>query len=262
MTRLRSERDTLNQQLADINQREKKAEEDQRGICDKYAGQGRPCSTRTTEIYAKYDKEREPVNAAIKSIDLKLNTPNTSNLDSASGEVKARLNDLIYENQIYRFAAMIYGYDDPTKMTAKQLNTFCFVWFGLIAFAVATLGPLLAICYYRIKYEAEVNRSPWNYLWRAARRFLLRLARRNKIVKIQQVERIVERAVEVPVEVIKEVMREVPVEKVVTAVHELVREVHVDKIVRVETPVEVKIKELIYVPIFTNDPDVLKGQPA
>ena len=54
--------------------------------------------------------------------------------------------------------------NDPTKMTAKQLNTFCFVWFGLIAFAVATLGPLLAICYYRIKYEAEVNRSPWNYL--------------------------------------------------------------------------------------------------
>jgi hypothetical protein len=33
---------------------------------------------------------------------------------------------------------MIYGYDDP--------------WFGLIAFAVSTLGALLAICYYRIKY--------------------------------------------------------------------------------------------------------------
>lgn len=61
---------------------------------------------------------------------------------------------------------------------------------------------------------------------------------------------------------IKEVVREVPVERVVTAVHELVREVPVDKIVPVERPVEVKVKEIVYVPIFTNDPDVLKGQFA
>ncbi|MGZ5495041.1 MAG: hypothetical protein ACXWHG_15665, partial [Thermoanaerobaculia bacterium] len=159
-------------------------------------------------------------------------------------------------------AAMIYGYDDPTKMTARQLNTFCFVWFGLIAFAVSTLGPLLAICYYRIKYQAEVSMSPWNHLLRAGRRFLLPLARRNKIVKIQEVEKIIEKSIEVPVEVVKEIVREVPVERVVTAVHELVREVPVDKVVPVETPVEVKVKELIYVPIFTNDPDLLKGQPA
>lgn len=60
-------------------------------------------------------------------------------------EKQAQLDNLIRENQIYRFAAMLYGYDDPTQMTAKQLNTFCFVWFGLIAFAVSTLGPLLAL---------------------------------------------------------------------------------------------------------------------
>jgi hypothetical protein len=54
----------------------------------------------------------------------------------------------------------------------------------------------------------------------------------------------------------------VPVEKVVTVVHESVREVPVDRIVPVEKPVEIKVKELVYVPIFTNDPDVLKGQLA
>ena len=172
------------------------------------------------------------------------------------------LHDLIRDNQIYRFAAMWYGYDDPTKMTAKQLNAFCFVWFGLIAFAVSTLGPLLALFYYRIKFQTAVGRTAWSRLLQAVRRLVLRLARKNKIVKTEEVERIVERQVEIPVEVVKEVEKEVSVERVVTVVQEVVKEVPVDRIVPVEKPVEVKVKELVYVPIFTNDPDVLKGQLA
>jgi hypothetical protein len=89
-----------------------------------------------------------------------------------------------------------------------------------------------------------------------------RVLRANKIVKTEEVERIIEKQVDVPVEVIREVVQEVPVEKVVTVVHEVVKQVPVDRIVPVEKPVEVKVKELIYVPIFTNDPDVLKGQLA
>ena len=96
----------------------------------------------------------------------------------------------------------------------------------------------------------------------AVRRLVLRLARRNKVVRTEEVERIVERQVEVPVEVVREVVHEVPVEKVVTVVHESVREVPVDRIVPVEKPVEIKVKEVVYLPIFTNDPDVLKGHLA
>ena len=167
---------------------------------------------------------------------------------------KAHMDDLIHDNQVYRVAAMVYGYDDPTTMTAKQLNIFCFVWFGAIAFVVSTLGPLLALCYYRIKFQTAVGRTAWGSLLRTVRRLVLRLARRNKIVKIEEVEKIVERQVEIPVEVVKEVVREVPVERVVTVVHEVAKEVPVDRIVPIEKPVEIKVTEVVYLPIFTNDP--------
>ncbi len=221
-----------------------------------------PCSTRLTQIYQRYDAERKAIISDIESIDAKLNALSGSKLDSAIAEKKARLDYLIRDNQVYRFAARVYGYDDPTEMTAKELNTFCFVWFGLIAFAVSTLGPLLALCYYRIKFQTAVGRTASSRLLHALRRLVLRLARRNKIIKIQEVEKIIERSVEVPVEVVREVEKEVPVERVVTVVQEVVKEVPVDRIVPVEKPVEVKVKELVYVPIFTNDPDVLKGQLA
>ena len=61
-------------------------------------------------------------------------------------------------------------------------------------------------------------------------------------------------------EVVREAVKEVPVPTVVTEVREVVKEVPVDRIVPIEKPAEVKVKEIVYVPIFTNDPDVLKGQ--
>jgi hypothetical protein len=213
-----------------------------------------------TEIYNRYAQQRKPVTDQLADLRSKITSISTSFWLSEENDAKVRLNNLIHENQIYRFAAIVYGYDDPTHMTAKELNTFCFVWFGLIAFAVSALGPLLAICYYRIKYPARIGRTAWNDLVRAARRYVIRLARKNKIVKVTEVERIVDRPVEVPVEVVREVVKEVAVPTVVTEVHEVVKEVPVDRIVPVEKLVEVKVKELIYVPIFTNDPDVLKGQ--
>jgi hypothetical protein len=260
--RLQSEKDSLKQQLADSNRREEKELETQRRICEEYARKGMPCTTRTPEINEKYTAERKRIIADIQSIDAKLNALSTSKLDLGIAEKKASLDALIRDNQTYRFAARVYGYDDPTEMTAKELNTFCFVWFGLIAFAVSTLGPLLALCYYRIKFQTAVGRTAWSRLVQTVRRLVLRLARRNKIIKIQEVEKVIERSVEVPVEVVREVEKEVPVERVVTVVQEVVKEVPVDRIVPVEKPVEVKVKEVVYLPIFTNDPDVLKGHLA
>src|SRR5512132_209507 len=86
---------------------------------------------------------------------------------------KAHLDDLIHDNQVYRFAARVYGYDDPTTMTAKQLNIFCFVSFGAIAFVVSTLGPLLALCYYRIKFQTAVGRTAWSRLVQTGRRLII-----------------------------------------------------------------------------------------
>ena len=54
----------------------------------------------------------------------------------------------------------------------------------------------------------------------------------------------------------KEVIKEVPVDKIVTK--EFAVEVPVDKVVIQEVPVEVVKKEVIHVPIYTNDPDLIK----
>ena len=49
-----------------------------------------------------------------------------------------------------------------------------------------------------------------------------------------------------------EVIKEVPVEKIVKEI------VEVDKVVYTEVPKEVVRKEVIHVPIYTNDPDLIK----
>ena len=76
------------------------------------------------------------------------------------------------------------------------------------------------------------------------------MARRRKYNEPKIVTKIKE--VEVPVEVIKEV----PVDKIV--IQEMKVEVPVDKIVVQEVPVEVIKKEVVHVPIYTNDPDLMK----
>ena len=103
-----------------------------------------PRSTRTTEIKQKYAFERNRIIADIESIDAKLNALSTSQLDSAMTQKKAHLDDLIHD-QVYRFAGPgLWITTTPTTMTAKQLNIFCFVWFGAIAFvSVSEFDPAI-----------------------------------------------------------------------------------------------------------------------
>ena len=76
------------------------------------------------------------------------------------------------------------------------------------------------------------------------------LARRRKYNEPKIVTKIQE--VEVP----KEVIKEVPVDKIV--IQEVKVDVPVEKIVVQEVPVEVVKKEVVHVPIYTNDPDLIK----
>ncbi len=275
-----SERNSIDQTLEDITRVEEK---ELSGYWDAtnslLAQKGHVLlKSRIDDIRRKYGKEKADLLDDRKRLSDHIDSLRSYlvNLQTVENEAESRLNALIYDNQIYRFAAMIYGYDDPAQMPATDLNTFCFVWFGLVAFAVSVLGPFLSLCYYRIKYQDARTGGAWHALLRSARRLLIRLARRNKIVKIEEreVERVIEKPVEVqvfrdvireiPVETVVvreiEVVREVPVEKIV--VKEVLMEVPVDRIVPYERLVEVEKKEIIYLPIYTNDPDILKAQAA
>ncbi|RUU42497.1 hypothetical protein EOD08_13260 [Mesorhizobium sp. M6A.T.Ca.TU.002.02.2.1] len=127
-------------------------------------------------------------------------------------------------DQIRRLAARWYGVK-PEDVTDPQAGTVSTIWFASLAFIAALAGPItamVALALQRIGAQPEVQRD--SKLSRLLRRLLLRWRwRRVRKVSVQvPVDREVERRVEVPVEV----------EKVV--------------------------KEILYVPILTDDPEALR----
>lgn len=127
-------------------------------------------------------------------------------------------------DQIRRLAARWYGLK-PEDVSDAQAGTVSTIWFASLAFIAALAGPItamVALALQRIGAQAEVQRD--SKLSRLLRRMLLRWRwRRVRKVTVQvPVDREVEKRVEVPVEV----------EKVV--------------------------KEILYVPILTDDPEALR----
>jgi hypothetical protein len=142
--------------------------------------------------------------------------------------------------QIYRIARTVYGVERGQRITEKQLSLVATVWFGSLAGIVSTMGIFLAFGAFILKHpvaefhEQEKHKRRNAPMRRAFRLMLRALRKRFKEPKI--VTKIKE--VEVP----KEVIKEVPVDKVVFR----------------DVPVEVVKKQVIHVPIYTNDPDLIK----
>ncbi|TPI29761.1 hypothetical protein FJW07_30090 [Mesorhizobium sp. B3-1-9] len=127
-------------------------------------------------------------------------------------------------DQIRRLAARWYGVK-PEDVTDAQAGTVSTIWFASLAFIAALAGPItamVALALQRIGAQPEVQRD--SKFSRLLRRMLLRWRwRRVRNVPVQvPVDREVEKRIEVPVEV----------EKVV--------------------------KEILYVPILTDDPEALR----
>lgn len=127
-------------------------------------------------------------------------------------------------DQIRRLAARWYG-KKPEEVTAAEAGNVAAIWFASLAVIAALAGPItamVALALQRIAVQAESRTE--SRLSRLLRRILLRWRwRRVRTVKVP---------VEVAVE--KEVER------------------------RVEVPVEKVIKEILYVPVLTDDPDALR----
>jgi hypothetical protein len=127
-------------------------------------------------------------------------------------------------DQVRRIAARIYGLK-PENVSVDQAGLISIVWFGSLAMLAALAGPLTAIVALSLQNIAsEKEQGREGRLSRAIRYTLLRW--RWKRV----------RTVNVPVEV--------PVEKEVER--------------RIEVPVERIVKEILYVPILTDDPEAIR----
>ena len=167
------------------------------------------------------------------------------------------------ESQIYRLAMIFqWAFRDegelkaarPSDITRDEADTVAMWWFGSVSLIVSTLGAALAFGYFILNNQEKIIKStsnkkpPSSSINRAFRLVLRALRKRLKEPKI--ITKIREK--EVP----KEVIKEIAVEKIV--IKEVEKEVPVDRIVLKEVPVEVVSKEIIYTPLWTNDPDRLK----
>lgn len=167
-------------------------------------------------------------------------------LKSERVELRDEVNIRVAENQIYRFAQKWYGVKSAADLKRNQVQMIANIFYGSLAALVALTGVMLAFASFvasdpsfmdREKKHNEIPKEKINIYpiiikaFRSVRRFFVSARRRSK--KIVHKEKI------------REVIKEVPVQKVVLT----------------EKPVEIVRKELVHVPMYTNDPTLLKTNP-
>ncbi len=197
----------------------------------------------------KYSKEKAEIDdyMAIEIDKLQLKD---SEIDAIKLEIgpledeKIELENQVYSaysgTQIYRLARTIYGVERGKLISEERIALVAKVWFGSLAAIVSSMGIFLAFGAFILKHPVdELQKLDRHHhrgspIKRSLRLMLRALRKRFKEPKI--VTKIKE--VEVP----KEVIKEVPVDKVVFR----------------DIPVEVVKKQVIHVPIYTNDPDLIK----
>jgi hypothetical protein len=195
------------------------------------------------------DQRRSQADLAKKD---SIKTTRTSN-DLRKKLVKpcADLNEKVSENQVYRLAVQFFGVDDACDLTQEQLTLTQWLWFGSLAMVTSALGTTLAFAGLVIRYppstpKREGRKGAVRGIFRRINYALALLHRRLRKPKIKEVT--------VEKEVIKEVVQEVPVDRVVEKTVEVTKEVPVEKVVYRDVPREIVKKELIHVPLFTQDP--------
>ena len=155
-------------------------------------------------------------------------------------EIRDQINRRAEDSQIYRVTALWMGKDSPADVNNRELRIVSFVWFGSLAAITAWTGTLLAFAGLAVRYGSEKNSTDGRTFLRSVLRSIR--AAFVDIRKRSRRPRIIEKTIE------KEIIKPV----------EVVKEVPVDKVVYRDVPHEVVRKEIVYVPFFSDDPDLLK----
>lgn len=198
-------------------------------------------SSAVAELDAKIEEERERslglINNENNSYEEQKNifSSQSSRVSTASSAIEdaeallgpecSTLNEKVIDNQVYRFAMQAFAVDDACKLTEPQLSLIKVVWFGSLALIVSALGTILGFASFVISGDKP-----------------------RIIIKEVPVDKIVE----------KEVIKEVLVEK--NVIVEVIKEVPVDKVVFRDVPVEVVRKEVVHIPVYTEDKSLLGKQ--
>jgi len=223
-------------------------EEDIAGIIAQYQAQTRAAEedfiTQQTQNKEDRDAQLTRLENQTQEIDRLQNTVQALKL--ARVELRDKINIKVAENQIYRFAQKIFGVKSAADLRRNQVQAVANFWYGSLAALVALTGVMLAFASFVasdptfVDREQKLTQAPREKV--SMRRMVIKamIAVRRYFVYTRRMRKKI-----VYKENIKEVTKEVPVQKVVLT----------------EKPVEIIRKQLVHVPMYTNDPALLKTNP-
>jgi hypothetical protein len=160
-----------------------------------------------------------------------------SNLADKRAELKQQINSKASDNQIYRIAMMFAPEaDTPADVPRSTIDMVGKVWFGSLAMVIAVTGILLALASQVVKDPRQTAVKGRVSIASSLRRLILDLRKRARKPKV--IEKLIEKEVEKVVHITKEVP--------------------VDKVVFKEVPVEIIKREVVHVPVYSDDPDLIK----
>ena len=184
----------------------------------------------------QYRKEQYEALQNNKSISSQL-TDEIETLRSLRLDLRNTINIKVGDNQIFRMAQWAYDKDSAADLSRDEVSTIAAIWFGSLATLIAFTGIMLALASFVIgdpslpnKGEKK-NSSATARAFNSFRRYLIYRRRLNRQPIIKEIP--------------KEVIQEVPVTKVQLT----------------EKPVEIIKREIVHVPMYTNDPELLKRNP-
>ena len=161
-----------------------------------------------------------------------------SNLADQAAVYKSIINVKASDNQVYRIA-MMFAPDAATAADVPRgtVDMVGKVWFGSLAMVIAITGILLALASEVVKDPKQTSVKGNSSISATFRRLLVDIRKRQRKPKI--IERIIEKEVE-------------------RIVH-ITKEIPVDKVVLKEVVVEVIKKEIVHVPVYSDDPDLINN---
>ena len=183
-------------------------------------------------------------------------------IDTKAKEVNEKARD----NSFYQLAVMIkvgpgqWFFDEevekditPADLTQEDMKKAFWLWFGFLAFVISVIGTFVALAGLHLMDERmhEIRNQPINrkntLKYRIGRFFVFLSKYFSTQIKVMIKPKTVEKIVE----------KEVEVEKIEEKIVYQDRIVHVDR----EVPKETIVKEMVYVPLPTDDAELLKRGP-
>ena len=153
-------------------------------------------------------------------------------LEKQRVELRNDINIKVGDNQIYRIAQWFWGRESAADINRKEVALVASIWFGSLALLIAFTGIILALASLVISDSTIPDRGE--------KRRNMPLSSLSKLINTFRRWLYYSRK-----------MKRQPIYK--TVVKEVVKEIPVDKVVFKDKPIEIIKREIVHVPLYTDD---------